>query len=263
MGIALTRMRNDFNISKATIVSQQEKDSLPAHSFHYLIHNEVLLSTANVLIQEPSGSYTECRAVLDSGSEISFISRACASRLNLKARSTSLTIEGVAASNVGTVHHVTRINVRSSYDPGFRCEAQAYLVPAVTSDLPALSFTVSKQIWPHLSLLVLADPEYNVSRGVDLLLGADCFPFIMRSEVRLGPPGLPMAHSTVFGWVLLGPVTLKVHLFHPSELGGQEGESKGDEKPGESSSGSPSIELFDLRKHSHPGPCWLKEFSLF
>ena len=53
-------------------------------------------------------------------------------------------------------------------------------------------------IWPHLQLLRLADPGYNVSRGIDLLLGADCFPLIMRNDLRMGIQGQPMAQATAY-----------------------------------------------------------------
>ena len=90
-------------ISNSTVISLEEKDLLSPHSSRYFIHNQVLLSTAQVLIQEASGNYTKCRALLDSGSQVSFISRPCAGRLNLEAKATHLHAEGIAGSNLDII----------------------------------------------------------------------------------------------------------------------------------------------------------------
>ena len=249
-------------ISIAAIVRDEVKEA-SSLSYHYLIHNEVLLSTAHVLVQEPSGNYTQCRALLDSGSQVSFISRPCATRLNLEAIPAHLHVDGVGSSSLNTIDHFTRINLRSSHDPTFSCKAKAYLVPEVTANLPTMSFADPMHVWPHLNCLRLADPGYNLSRGIDLLLGADCFPSIMCTEVRPGTTGLPMAQATVFGWVILGPVTLKVQVSNPTEHGGQDRENNGNERDVETSSSRylPATP-FDDQKHSQPCPCWPAQLSL-
>ena len=259
-GKCLEHAKKFQTISNATVLSHEEKSSLFPQSLHRYVNNEVLLSTAEVLILEPSGRYTKCRVLLDSGSQVSFITSACAMKLNLETTKTHLHVQGIGDSIADPVGYFTRLTLRSFHDPTYNCEIKAYLVPRVTGDLPTVSFTDAMYKWPHLSVLRLADPQYNLSRRVDLLLGADAFPFIMRSEVRTGTEGQPMAQATAFGWVLLGELKVKVEVSEQQEHNAQEVKNEGGENgggyPGKKSSRPSCIKFFGLRKHSHPGPCW-------
>jgi len=51
----------------------------------------------------------------------------------------------------------------------------------------------------------LADPQFNVPRQIDFLLGADIYPYILGhcSQV-VNTPGLPSAYETMLGWIVLG-----------------------------------------------------------
>jgi len=57
------------------------------------------------------------------------------------------------------------------------------------------------------SHLQLADPRFDSPAPVELLLGADVFPQVWIGEQRPLGHGLPSAYSSVFGWVLIGPVS--------------------------------------------------------
>ena len=52
--------------------------------------------------------------------------------------------------------------------------------------------------------LKLADPEFNVSKSIDILLGVDVYHDILKPGLILGPKGTPAAQETMFGWVLFG-----------------------------------------------------------
>lgn len=56
------------------------------------------------------------------------------------------------------------------------------------------------------SHLKLADPHFDTPAPVELLLGADVFPEVWIGEQCQLGHGLPSAYSSVFGWVLIGPV---------------------------------------------------------
>ena len=62
---------------------------------------------------------------------------------------------------------------------------------------------------PHLQPLRLADPLYHQVGPVDMLLGLDVFPYVMKSGRVEGPPNTPIAWETVFGWAVLGVYTDK------------------------------------------------------
>lgn len=57
---------------------------------------------------------------------------------------------------------------------------------------------------PNLYSLKLADPQFNVLRPIDILLGVDIYHDIIKSGIILGPRGTPAAQEPIFGWVLFG-----------------------------------------------------------
>ncbi|CAG7820314.1 unnamed protein product, partial [Allacma fusca] len=76
-----------------------------------------------------------------------------------------------------------------------------YILKSVTRNLPASSFT--KKNWQHIRGLKLADPQFNISRRVDVILGADVLKHFMRKGLEVVAEG-PMAQETALGWVLYG-----------------------------------------------------------
>ncbi|KAJ8935571.1 hypothetical protein NQ318_001565 [Aromia moschata] len=83
--------------------------------------------------------------------------------------------------------------------------------------------------WDHINNLKLADPNFYISRHVDLLLGADVYAQLIRPGLVLAPsPRCPSAFNTIFGWA--GEKFLKP-LEAPSEENKQEAEKKDDSGP--------------------------------
>lgn len=54
--------------------------------------------------------------------------------------------------------------------------------------------------------LTLADPSFDKPAPVDTLIGADIFPQVWNDKSSSLGPGFPSVYSSVFGWVLIGPV---------------------------------------------------------
>jgi len=52
----------------------------------------------------------------------------------------------------------------------------------------------------------LADPSFDKPGPVDMLIGADIFPQVWNDKSSSLGPGFPSVYSSVFGWVLVGPV---------------------------------------------------------
>ncbi|KAH9636009.1 hypothetical protein HF086_005861 [Spodoptera exigua] len=70
------------------------------------------------------------------------------------------------------------------------------------SQLPRCTF--NKPTWAHLAGIQLADPEYNVSRPIDILLGADVYSHIILEGIIRADLSLPVAQQTQLGWILCG-----------------------------------------------------------
>lgn len=94
-----------------------------------------------------------------------------------------------------------RFSATSVYDP-----TQSIIVSARVTDLRHV-FTptepISEKLKESFLGLPLADPSFYRPSRVALVLGPDVYAKVVTSRVQVSP-GLPIAHYTIFGWVLSG-----------------------------------------------------------
>ncbi|XP_059217691.1 uncharacterized protein LOC131994814 [Stomoxys calcitrans] len=164
----------------------------------------VLLGTTLVRILH-SGEIYRARALLDSGSEGSFISERLSNMLRLPTKRVSATISGLNHSISAAVQKKCCFAIGSEIDDDFELIVSALVVPHLSNNLP--SNTIDVQSLSDLPPLQLADPRFYESAKIDLLLGADVFPSIILSRNRNNICGSLMAQETVFGWILTGPIS--------------------------------------------------------
>ena len=167
-----------------------------------------LLMTATVLVTGTNGVTLPARAFIDTGSSVTLISNKLKTALALKPTGQQITLAGVA-DFVGDVQHpVVGLTISSPIDKTWERNIAAIALPKVLKDLPLkdASFTANM---PHLKNLVLADPLYYQVGPIDMLLGLDVFPHVMKPGRTEGPPNTPIAWDTVFGWTVLGVYTQK------------------------------------------------------
>ncbi|UYV71685.1 hypothetical protein LAZ67_9000041 [Cordylochernes scorpioides] len=149
----------------------------------------ILLSTALIKVKAKDGSFVLCRALVDNGSQISLISEQCCHKLGLEKRKNSYTLKGVG----DIVVNRTTSQVEIEFTPHHNDQlfsARAFVVGRVTADLP--NFQIQSADFPHLENLLLADPEFYVTKPIDLILGADTF-----VEIILGWLVSGRIHSTI------------------------------------------------------------------
>lgn len=93
------------------------------------------------------------------------------------------------------------INLKLQGDlPALRIKA--YVIDKLIDPIPTTAFCAP---WPELTKLDLADPSFYQPRAVNLLLGSDVIPLILKPGVKIPTAGTPGALSTTLGWVLFGP----------------------------------------------------------
>lgn len=163
--------------------------------------SDVLLSTALVNIADVDGKLHVCRALLDSGSQSNFISADLQKRLNLPLKKTHITITGVNQSS-SSVSHSTQIRVFSRYN-SFCAKMTCLILNKVTENIPLTSVDRAQCRLPVG--IKLADPEFNVSRPIELLIGADTFWDLM-CVGQLKSIHHPLLQKTQFGWVAAGRI---------------------------------------------------------
>lgn len=131
----------------------------------------ILLQTALVYILDSQGVKIKCRALLDSGSQSNFITTDLFNKLNIHAKHIDMAITGINSANV----HISRqvqATIQSLHN-SFKVQTSFLVLDKITGSIPSVSFNISAVHIPEN--ITLADPDFNKSDQVDILLGAGIF----------------------------------------------------------------------------------------
>ncbi|XP_045477890.1 uncharacterized protein LOC123683037 [Harmonia axyridis] len=182
---------------------------LPANS-------TVLLATAQVDIQDAWGNFRKVRVLLDAGSQINIISQSCVNKLGLQISKTALSITGIGeSSSTASGSTVCSIRPTGQINPSFTFDA--IVLPKICTQMPTSLVQFSN--WKCISNKKLADPEFSTPHSVDILLGADIFPLVLKDGRIKGNGSEPTVLETVFGWVFMGQIqspSRSMNSFHLS-----------------------------------------------
>jgi hypothetical protein len=153
-----------------------------------------ILPTVIVSVKNGDGvGTTTCRALLDSGSEVSFITEACLQRLKLSSSRSDILINGIgdfsSAENQGT----TQIDVLT---PEGCLSISAVVMKKLTR--PLSSQYIDTVSMTKIHRLPLADPSFNRPGPIDLILGGDVYDTIVLAT-RLKFPDSLFLRETLFG----------------------------------------------------------------
>nr|CAH7757849.1 unnamed protein product [Callosobruchus chinensis] len=169
-------------------------------SYSVASNQQVLLSTAVVLVTDDTGKAHECRALLDSGSQSNFVTGRLADKLQLPKSSINMTIVGITTvtSKITSKCDIQIRSLHGRYSASLAC----LVVPSICKHSPNLVIDLkSIKITENLQL---ADPEFYLPREVDILIGAGLFWEILCTErINLGP-SYPILQRTRLGWITAG-----------------------------------------------------------
>ncbi|XP_045541390.1 uncharacterized protein LOC123722864 [Papilio machaon] len=186
---------------------QNESKAEPHISTHFAknVHSQVLLATAVVKARSRNGYSQVLRALLDQGSQASFITESAVQLLKLKKIAVKTTISGLGGGHSDlTSKYMVQVNIQSLIDSNFNFQIKAYVLSRVTSILPERKFTLVD--WPQLHSVELADPNFNKPRKIDILLGSEAYTKILKEGLIKDPRGKTMAQDTYLGWIVSGEV---------------------------------------------------------
>lgn len=167
-----------------------------------------LLGTALVHVCDRSGTWQTVRALVDCASQISAITITCSDRLGLRPTKWTSPVSGLAGTPVLNVKGRVECNIQPRFATEPVLSVNAWVFQSITSDMPRKA--LSKNIKSCYSNFALADPDFDVSSPIDLLLGADVYPFIVDGRKATIATDIPTAFHSIFGWILIGPVTSSV-----------------------------------------------------
>ncbi|XP_052746235.1 uncharacterized protein LOC112051537 [Bicyclus anynana] len=162
---------------------------------------QVLLSTALIEVRNCHDVYERAIALLDNGSERSFISEPFCKLLGVKILQSTHEIRGVGNS-VTQCNQTCDIEIKSRVKP-YTTKLQCFVLKQISSMLPAVHYERAKFRIPHS--LQLADPHFLNSRKIDILIGADIF-WELLNEGNIRLPNGPYLQNTHLGWIISGSI---------------------------------------------------------
>ncbi|KAH8272613.1 hypothetical protein KR018_004510, partial [Drosophila ironensis] len=165
----------------------------------------VLLGFALVDIHH-RGCTFKARALIDSGSEASFISERIFNIVKPSFQTVRAQVAGLNKAVSARPEKLCHFRIGSPLKPRLQIEASAFVLPQLVGELP--SRPVPPEVLGSLPDIQLADPSFHKSSQIDILIGADMYSSILLGGSRSRPNicGSLLGQETVFGWVLSGPL---------------------------------------------------------
>lgn len=166
--------------------------------------SQVLLSTAIVKIKI-GDRIEQCRALVDGGSMSNFMTRDFCQYLNLNPKKIDHVVKGVgqAITNIEGQVNVTIMSRVGDYSR----DLNLLVIKNITDRLPIKSF--NKILIPINHNLCLADPNFNISSNIDILLSIPVFYSILLPEQKELGPNMPILQNTRLGWILGGNMNIQ------------------------------------------------------
>lgn len=162
--------------------------------------DQVMLATAVVQIRSKSGDYFLARALLDSGSQINFITEDLAQKLKLPRENRDLQLIGIGKANQ-RINQKVSATIYSRVN-SYTISSDFWVLRSISSSQP--NHTISAKNWNIPENIELADPLFYKSQKVDLLLGAESFLDILCiGQIKLGLNSL-VIQKTLLGWIMSG-----------------------------------------------------------
>nr|XP_026500130.1 uncharacterized protein LOC113403758 [Vanessa tameamea] len=167
----------------------------------------VLLSTAVVRVRRRDGSCEIARVLMDPGSQSSFVTSSFIRRLSLPIRQVCVPVCGLSVSNVCKANDVVSCEILPENSDNNSQIVSCLVLNKITNFIPNVYVPIEQ--WDYLKPLKLAGSKFHIPSKVDILLGAEVFPSIIRDGRVVGACGGPYAINSVFGWLVMGEVRNK------------------------------------------------------
>ncbi|XP_053968620.1 uncharacterized protein LOC128870048 [Anastrepha ludens] len=166
-------------------------------------NNCVLLATAIILVKNRAGTLIPCRAILDSASQLNFITSRLANQLQLRSHHSPVLVSGIGESSLNADRCVDIF--AQAHDGRFSTSFTALITQSITDYQP--NFDISIEGWNIPNNINLADPSFFKANRIDVLIGAELFyDLICVGQFRIADH-LPTLQKTKLGWVVSGGVS--------------------------------------------------------
>uniref|UniRef100_A0A2S2N8A8 CCHC-type domain-containing protein n=1 Tax=Schizaphis graminum TaxID=13262 RepID=A0A2S2N8A8_SCHGA len=218
-----TKLHNDSMLRSSTSENEPSSSNQDQPVVNYVEQannnptalKQIMLATAVVSLTNSTGHHIPCRAILDSGSQVSLITKECASRLHISGVHSSLSIAGIGsiAAKTGTMINTTMCSRLSN----FEASINFHVINSITNKLPSYNVDIQQLNIPDTIMNCLADPGFYKPGNIDVLLGAEIFYELLVGESKKLQEGTVL-HNTSLGWVLTGSLPITNSQMYVSSL---------------------------------------------
>ncbi|KAK2578790.1 hypothetical protein KPH14_012728 [Odynerus spinipes] len=196
-------------LCRTCAVDEPSQETQPVVSSDISSPTSTLLATAVASIRSAVTSH-QVRLLIDQGSELSFVAEHLIRLLNLSRRCSSIEIVGIGGQRVTHTRGLATLSLYSNTRE-LTLNIDAHILTTLSTVLP--SFVATRQNWPHLNNLKLADPDFLIPRAIDIIVGANYYGQVIKPNIIKVSQDVPIAQLSIFGWLVLGPV--RAHLALP------------------------------------------------
>ncbi|XP_055838402.1 uncharacterized protein LOC129906610 [Episyrphus balteatus] len=156
-------------------------DSSTLQSFLVNQKRNILLATALVKITAHNQTFL-LRALIDPGSEATYILQSVVNRFKLFTRSTNASICGIGEVQSEFSTSMCPLTLESRINPDVHIPIAAVVLKKLTGNLPSQTVDASNLV--ELKRLRLADPNFDKPASIDMLIGADIYPLILCEGIK-------------------------------------------------------------------------------
>lgn len=191
-------------VNNSNTVPVDEKESLVYLSNQ--VSDHVLLSTAIIEVANPlTNQKVKIRALLDCGSQSSFITKSLRDKLSLNSTQIDpLKVIGIGNNCTNNVMERCQPKIKS-LNSNFSILLSCYVIPEITGSLPKVAINLQGLNLPKD--VQLADSTFYQPAPIDMLIGANMFWEIIKSEHKSLGVNKPKLINSHLGWLIAGPIS--------------------------------------------------------
>ena len=195
-----TRPRQPLNLEAQPFISQSSSSSSHTHGNSKA---PGICPVQKIKIKDRNGEHIEVLAMIDSGSNTSFISKNVAKKLKINGCKTHLTMNLAGGKKRSEDSELVNIILVSPEDESIEKHVSVYTIKTPCN--PAKTVSI-KDVNKYKHLRTIANKLYLSGGTIDLLIGADIAEAFIDVHAIHGDAGEPVAKRNCFGWYLLGQV---------------------------------------------------------
>ncbi|XP_054272649.1 uncharacterized protein LOC128992929 [Macrosteles quadrilineatus] len=194
------------NLFKADEEPKDNATSAPTSSLTATLpqHSNILLGTVVAEIKDASGRFQPIRLVIDSGSQHSFITHKCLTKLGLSTTPYPKKISAIGQTIFDGAKGKALCHLKPKNQETPILKTEAVVINNITSYLP--NFTMPSNLWSEYTKFELADPKFWEPGPIEFLLGSDLFPDVWLGSSITLHENQPKLFASVFGYIAIGRV---------------------------------------------------------